>query len=100
VKNCCKEWALKVTPRQSLPCDQVSFEEEHACPTCQESYLVWFTSIGNAHARSVQMVPVTIKPAKDIVHSSAYMQHYENGLGGATSPQSGGRGGSGGVISP
>jgi hypothetical protein len=80
LNNCCKEWALKVTPRQSWPGDQLGFEEEHACPTCQESYLLWFTSIGNPHAKCVQIVPVTIKPAKGIVHSSGYMHSMENSL--------------------
>ena len=87
MNSCCKEWAIKVAPRQSMPCDQVSFEEEHSCPTCQESYLIWFTRIGNAQTRNAQIVAVTIKPAKDNVHSSGYMQHCENGLGGVTSPQ-------------
>lgn len=86
MNSCCKDWALKVAPRQSLPNDQVSFEEEHVCPTCQESYLVWFTSIGNPDNRSAQIVPVTIKPAKDIVQSSGYMQPSENGLGDAIAP--------------
>jgi hypothetical protein len=86
LKTCCKEWALKVAPRQSSPTDLVGFEEAHACPTCQESYLVWFTSIGNPHTKSVQIVPVTIKPAQDIVQYSTDMQHLENSLVGTDRP--------------
>ncbi|WP_141732768.1 hypothetical protein [Oligoflexus tunisiensis] len=67
MKSCCKEWALKVEPRQACPDNQVGFEEEHACPTCHENYLLWFTSIGSPDTKGAQTVPVTIKPAQDIL---------------------------------
>jgi hypothetical protein len=89
LKTCCKEWALKVAPRESCPTDQVGFEEEHACPTCQANYMVWFTRIGSPHTNSVQIVPVTIKPAEDLLQSSGYMQHFQNSSGTSTQPQNG-----------
>lgn len=84
MNTCCKEWALKVAPRQACPSDHVGFEEEHACPHCQESYLVWFTSIGNPLKKSVQIVPVTIRPVKEMVHSPDYMKHLENSMNAPT----------------
>ncbi len=58
--------------------DQIGFEEEHACPHCLENYLVWFTRIGNSPRKPAQIVPLTIKPAPENVHSPAYMQDMEN----------------------
>lgn len=87
MKNCCKEWALKVIPRQTCPADQTGFEEAHACPTCHETYLLWFTRIGDSQNRSAQTVPLTIKPAKELVESSAYMQQKEDSLTSLDSPK-------------
>jgi len=84
VNNCCKEWALKVIPRQTCPANQTGFEEAHACPVCQGTYLLWFTCIGDSQNCNVQTVPLTIKPAKELVESAAYMQQNQDSLTSVT----------------